>query len=125
MVGCVPGRAEGLVRSVNRAVMIVKARQPYIHWAKGVDAEAALSFHECRGDGSAFLVPEFEKEEDFRAFIKSNYRMIFEHELEAWMRDESVWPRKRSYRMFEDWFKIEIHDLVFDLGDDEIEIELL
>ena len=35
--------------------------------------------------------------------------------LEGWLRDESMWPRNRTFQMFEEWFEIQMCSLVQDL----------
>ncbi len=44
-------------------------------------------------------------------------------ELGGWYQDEEVWPRKRSYALFRRWFDVEIHSIVVDSLDEEIEKE--
>jgi hypothetical protein len=44
-------------------------------------------------------------------------------ELSGWSIDENLWPKKRTFKIFREWFEIEPHSMVFDSGDDEIEID--
>jgi hypothetical protein len=62
-------------------------------------------------------------EEESLRFIKKNYRQILEMELESWNSNENLWPKKRTYSLFCEWFKIEFHSEVFDFGKGNIEIE--
>ena len=36
--------------------------------------------------------------------------------LGSWMLDEAVWPAKRTRAMFEKWFDVSIHSMVFDFA---------
>lgn len=56
-----------------------------------------------------------------RYSIDENHK-IFEMELSGWSIDENLWPKKRTFKIFREWFEIELHSMVFDSGDDEIEI---
>ncbi len=34
----------------------------------------------------------------------------------SWHRDRQAWPRKRTYRIFREWFDVRLIELVFDLS---------
>jgi len=53
--------------------------------------------------------------------MEAIYKRIFEAELSGWHQDETVWPQKRSYELFRRWFDVEIHPIVVDSLDEEIE----
>ena len=36
--------------------------------------------------------------------------------LGGWVRDESLWPKNRTRRMFQEWFEIQMGAMVQDLG---------
>jgi hypothetical protein len=48
---------------------------------------------------------------------------IFEFELFAWYTPEELWPKNRTWKMFQEWFEVEINSEVFDLVEGEIEKE--
>jgi hypothetical protein len=41
--------------------------------------------------------------------------LLFEVELEDWHRDPLDWPQERTAEIFDDWFDIEVHSMVWDL----------
>lgn len=41
--------------------------------------------------------------------------------LAAWTEDESTWSAARDLKAFREWFRIDIHSVVGDVADDEIE----
>ena len=49
----------------------------------------------------------------------------FEVQLSQWTSDESSWPTGRDLPMFKAWFQIDLHSVVVDVGDDDIEGEEL
>ena len=50
---------------------------------------------------------------------------LFEFQLAAWTEVESTWPATRDLRTFKEWFGVDIHSVVVDVGDDDIEGEEL
>jgi hypothetical protein len=71
--------------------------------------------------GSAFLLPEFELEEDLQEWVEENAAWLFEFQLSAWSENEASWPATRDLAAFRDWFRVDIHSVVVDVGDDDIE----
>ena len=39
---------------------------------------------------------------------------IFETELESWYIDKKLWPKKRSLKLFREWFTVECHTMIED-----------
>jgi len=75
--------------------------------------------------GSAFLLPEFDLEEDLQEWVEDNVAWLFDFQLSAWTEDETTWPENRDLKTFREWFRIDIHSVVVDVADDEIEGEEL
>ena len=109
------------MRIVNRTVAVLRARQPYVEWANRFRGEGpALTVGDVAPAGSTFLIPDFEDEAETRAFVESHARAMFEHELEMWNDDAAAWPKIRDAATFRQWFDVEVHDVVMDLGDDDL-----
>jgi hypothetical protein len=116
------------MRVINRTAISIVGAQPYIDWTRQNDADAAkgmLTVARARPYGTAYLLPEFELEEDVQEWIEDNAGWMFEFALSAWTEEESTWPPSRDIKAFREWFRIDIHSLVVDVGDDEIEGEEL
>lgn len=69
------------------------------------------------------MLPEHDTEQELKSIIQDLYREIFEVEVQSSCIDESLWPKKRDYKTFLEWLDIELHSMVFDPYDDEIEKE--
>ncbi len=107
--------------AINRAVAIVKPKQPYLDWANSLpDPAKDLTLEELRSDCTALLIPEFAYKDEEEAFLKEIYPTVFEMELDAWYRDDTLWPGKRDYDTFRAWFDVEIHSMVIDALEEEI-----
>ena len=109
---------------VNRAVAVIKPRQPYLDWAMRLpDAPDDLTLDELQRDCTAVLIPDFDDPAQAEAFIAAIASDLFELELDAWDRDPQSWPEDRSYQTFREWFDVEIHSIVLDASDDDITTE--
>lgn len=116
------------MRVVNRTAVTIVGAEPYLAWTRSRDADFnrnLVTVVRTKPHGSAFLLPEADFEEDLQEWVEENYAWLFEFQLSAWTADEAAWPKNRDLRMFKEWFRIDLHDVVVDVGDDDIEGEEL
>src|SRR5436190_1227219 len=116
------------MRVVNRTAVTITGAKPYIDWMRRTDADftqGAVSVPRVKAYGSAFLLPEFGLEEDLQEWVEENAPWLFEFQLAAWTEIEAAWPPTRDLKTFREWFRIDIHSVVVDVGDDDIEGEEL
>ena len=67
------------------------------------------------------MLPEGVEEEDLLEWVEDNFTTLFESQLSAWTEDESAWPASRDLKTFREWFRVDLHGVVVDIADDEIE----
>jgi hypothetical protein len=103
---------------LNRAVLIVRPKQPYLDWAAQLDNSGLVP--DVEGEQTVYLIPGFEDDDEARSVLQDVFCEVFERELDGWHTDESVWPANRDFAMFQHWFKIELHSMVEDLCDYEL-----
>ena len=116
------------MRVINRTAVTIVGAQPYLEWTRQHDADAnrgTLTVARAKTYGSAFLLPELELEEDVQDWVDENAAWLFEFQLAAWTEDESSWPATRDLKAFRHWFRVDIHNVVVDVADDDIEGEEL
>jgi hypothetical protein len=116
------------MRVVNRTAVTIVGAQPYLDWMRATDADFnkdTLTVRPVKAYGSAFLLPEFELEEHLQEWVEENATWLFEFQLAAWTENESTWPATRDLKAFRAWFRIDIHSVVVDVADDDIEGEEL
>ena len=116
------------MRVVNRTAISITGGQPYIDWTRQHDADVdkgVLTVVRAKPYGSAFLLPEFELEEDVHDWVEENAGWLFEFQLSAWTDDESSWPATRDVKTFREWFRVDVLSVVVDVADDEIQGEEL
>jgi hypothetical protein len=109
---------------VNRGVIVIKPKQPFVDWInEWDDSGEQTSLDEARAECTAYLVPCWNNDAELKFILGTIYRSIFEAELESWYTDESMWPRRRGYKTFLEWFDVEAHSVVFELGNGNIKVE--
>ena len=116
------------MRVINRTAVTVVGAKPYLDWTLQQEADfnrSALTVARAKTFGSAYLLPELELEEDVQEWIEENAEWLFEFQLAAWTADESTWPATRDLNAFREWFRVDIHSVVVDVADDDIEGEEL
>lgn len=105
---------------IDRVVAIIKPTEKMLSWLKQQTSEfAELTLDDIRADCTALLIPAFDDPDMAEQYIEEIFPAIFENELELWVSDEEHWPHDRSLEMFNRWFNIEFHSMVFDLGNAE------
>jgi len=110
------------MKTINRTVVTVSPKQPYIDWANSFEANGA-QIDPSETHTTAFLLSDDYNELNYENFIEIEYAKIFDLELESWMASPKHWPKNRSYKLFKEWFEVRVADTVFDLGIDKIEHE--
>ena len=113
---------------INRTAVTIVGAKPYQDWTRHHDAafnRGALTVARARTFGSAFLLPEFELEEEVQEWVEENAAWLFEFQLSAWTDDESTWPSERDLKTFREWFRVDVHNMVVDVADTDIEGEEL
>ena len=116
------------MRVLNRTAISITGAQPFVDWTRRSDADAnkgALTVRRAKPFGTTVLLPEFELEEDVQEWVEENFGWLFEFQLAAWTGDESSWPAARDLKTFREWFRVDVHNVVVDAADDDLEGEEL
>jgi len=109
---------------INRAIAVIKPKQPFLEWLNRMpNPPVELTLDELQTDCTTILIPEFDYWDDSQSFIEGISAQVFEMELDSWYHDPNLWPADRDYRMFQDWFNVEIHSMVLDSVDEDITVE--
>ena len=100
--------------TINRCAIVVEPTKAYHEWAKRTpEGDPNSNLSELHWENSVYLIPDMES--GFEAWLKRNYAVMFEHELNSWYTDESLWPKNRSFKTFKKFFKVSFHSMVFDM----------
>jgi hypothetical protein len=103
---------------LNRGVVVVRPKQPYLDWAARLDDSGIVP--DPNDEQTIYLIPSFDDEEEAWKILEKMHPSIFENELYEWHTDEGAWPKDRDFAMFKAWFEIKVYSVVEDLCDYEI-----
>ena len=112
---------------INRAAVILKYKAPFIEWVNDADPNKdspGITLESANKDRTVYLILEDDAER-FEEWVSLNFKQLFESELEDWYTDESLWPKKRNRKLFNEWFEMNCHSVLIDtvggkIVDDEI-----
>lgn len=112
--------------SIDRDVLIVFYKQPFIDWVNYVYNDDKVECPELLEDdqGNIYLIPEFDTPDEAREYVKENFRDIFENELFGWCEDTEVWPKDLSWEFFERCFHYSWQSVAVDTIETDIQKEV-
>lgn len=93
---------------INRSALIIKPLQPFIDWCSNLYPEDLDDIKETR----TYLISE--DIEDIDSWLAKKFDKLFTFELASWHTNKKEWPQKRNYKMFKEWFQIDISRLIYD-----------
>lgn len=104
---------------INRCVVILKYKDPAIRWINEADPyheDPGITKEDVNEDRTVYLISDEvgESPEAVREWIKLNREVLFESELEGWYNSPELWPKKRTQKLFDDWFDVECHTVLED-----------
>jgi len=100
---------------INRNAILVRPKKPFFDWINFVFSEDEPILKS--DENNIYLVREMGSNQEIKNWIKKNYDDLFTNELNDWCPDEDSWPKNRTYKLFSDWFDIEICSMILDLED--------
>ncbi len=101
---------------INRAAVILKAKQPFIQWIKESDPlndNPGITEEELINDNTVYLITT-DDFENIEQWLSLNFMQLFTSELEEWYTDTSLWPKDRDKNLFDQWFSVEYHSVLID-----------
>lgn len=104
------------MKLIKRNAVIIRAKYPLVEWLHSI-AELELdeiTLEEANEDATVLLIPEFETDEEVAAYLQEGKVFLLEQELENWTEEQDVWPRPRTSALFDEWFEISYHSMVWD-----------
>jgi len=107
---------------INRAAVILKYKAPFIQWVNDADPykdNPGITLESENKDCTVYLILE-DDAENLEEWISLNFKQLFESEIEDWYTDESLWPKNRTRKLFDEWFDVECHSVLIDTVDGKI-----
>jgi hypothetical protein len=111
---------------INRAAVILRYKEPAVAWineADPINDNAGISIESANEERTVYLIRDTDADTpaDVEEWIRLNYEVLFESELEGWYTDEKLWPKNRSIKLFRNWFDVECHTVIVDTVESPIE----
>jgi hypothetical protein len=106
---------------INRSAVTLRPKQPYLEWTRLDDTTgiADVVHGSMNQDPTVFLLPGYENDEEQQDVLQEFWPVLFEAMLDGWLRDPGRWPQDRTFKMFEEWFDVQMLSTVRDAYLDE------
>lgn len=98
---------------INRNAIVLSLKDPFFNWLNKIFPGEDHS--EDIKESNIYLINDTDNIFEVEKWLKKKYKIIFEKELEGWTFDEKTWPKKRTYKMFREWFSVSLSTSVYDL----------
>ncbi len=105
------------METVNRVAIVVAPGKPYLDWAESLGDDLAVDELPRDDWATVYLVNTNCDRVDRTSILRRHWKSIFEEQLNSWRQDDTAWPKKRTFRMFLEWFDVRVVEMVFDLGE--------
>lgn len=96
---------------INRSAIVLKLKQPFFDWYAHLYPDDDLQ--EASQKANIYLIDE--TIDDVEKWLKKKFDKFFMMELSEWNNNKKEWPQRRSYKMFKQWFNVEISEEIYDL----------
>lgn len=93
---------------INRTAITIKPYQPFMDWINNLYPDEDFA----DDDNNIYLIDE---DIEVEAWVKKKFDKLFMLELDVWHTNKKEWPKRRNYKMFKQWFQVEISTMVYDL----------
>lgn len=109
---------------LNRTALLLRYKEPAIRWineADPVEDSMVITGEHVNTERTVYLISDDgENGETQQAWIKRNFRQLFETELEGWYTDPNLWPKRLTLTLFHEWFETEFNSVIIDTVDGPI-----
>jgi hypothetical protein len=95
---------------IDRYAIVLKRLEPCIKWIYGVEPKYQIVEG---GEPHIYLVTE--EVGDLEQWLRKNFNKFFALELENEIPDKKKWPQNRNFKMFKQWFNVELSTMIYDL----------
>lgn len=113
--------------SLNRNAIILLPKQPALDWIMRVGPQPMPDFtlEDLRQEQDVYLLSEgkVNTPEQAEQWALRRFSPLFSSFLQDWFTDETMWPKRRTRKMFQEWFEVQYHSTIWDLSTDPLEHE--
>ncbi len=101
---------------MERSALTLRAKKLFLEWVLSLgndDGFDDISLDYLNQNKAVYLLLP-EDLDDPQAWIETNFHVLMENEFTSWTEDPASWPNSHDLELFNDFFDVEFHDLVFD-----------
>ncbi len=95
---------------INRYAIVIKPLQPFFDWLNALYPEDPI--YEI-DEPNIYLVDN--DIDDLEQWLKKKFDKFFMMELDDWHINKKEWPKKRTYKMFKKWFRVDVSTMIYDM----------
>lgn len=95
---------------INRYAIVLKPQQPFFDWINSLYPDEEIIEIDRP---NIYLVDD--GIDDLEKWLQKKFDKLFMKQLFDWHTNKKDWPQKRNFKMFKQWFQIDVSDMVFDL----------
>lgn len=106
----IPEEADFEEAYINRHAIVVKPLQPFFDWLNALYPEDPVNEVD---EPNIYLIDD--SIDDVEKWLKKKFDKFFTMELDDWHTEKKEWPQKRNYKMFKEWFSIDISTMIYDM----------
>lgn len=98
---------------INRFAISLKPLQPFIDWHNTIYPDTTIDESDL-DEVNIYLINN-SNFSDIKTHLEKRFDRYFTMELNGWHTNEKQWPKKRNYKMFKKWFRVDISSAIYDL----------
>lgn len=102
---------------INRDLLYIRPKQACIDWLRKIYPDLSISDSELNAhdQGRAFLIPEFDSEEDALGWVHENWEFWSDELFSHLCFEDQYWPKDRSAQLLREYFDIRYESMVEDI----------
>ncbi|MGS2739023.1 hypothetical protein [Sinomicrobium sp. M5D2P17] len=94
---------------IDRYAVVIKPQQPFLDWINSFISEGKVEQIE---EAHIYLIDD--TIEDLSQWLKKRFDTLFVMELNYW-HPKRYWPKKRTYKIFRQWFRVDVSAMIYDM----------
>ncbi|MEW4924446.1 hypothetical protein [Algibacter sp. 2305UL17-15] len=95
---------------INRYAIILKPKQPFFDWINNLYPDDKVIEVD---EANIYLVDN--NVDDLAKWLRKKFDKFFTIELNDWHTNKKEWPQKRNFKLFNQWFHVDISTMVYDM----------
>ncbi|MFO7703359.1 hypothetical protein [Psychroflexus maritimus] len=103
---------------IDRGVVMVIPKPKFYEWEEEVFPGSPTTAD--RNEFTSYLIDDEAYNGDAKQALKKHWKFIFENELFSVCTDDALWPKRRTWKSFNEFFEVKFSTMVFDLLDDGV-----